>query len=211
MPDQVAAKAPLVSGRRIVFLCLLTIGAITIVVLQTRSVVESAHQFLRLTGRLALALFIASFGASTFNRIFKTNWARFLLTNRRYLGVSTAITLWLHFSVILMLIGFESGWKDTNAPFLILAPGTVTFILIGLMGLTSNNIAQQRLGRTNWKRLHLAGGYAALFAFIFEYVLQLFLTPANMTVTLPPLFAYLLLGLTVGFLILRLLKRQLSK
>lgn len=197
------------SGPRIVFLTLAVIAGITAIVFQTGTWPESAHSYLRLTGRLALILFILSFGASTLNRVFHADWTRFLLINRRYLGISTAITLWAHFSVILMLIAFEAGWKETNAPLMILIPGVTTFALVGLMGLTSNNTARQKLGIRNWKRLHLIGGYAALSAFIFEYVLQLFLIPE--LATLAPVFAYSLLTVTVIFLLLRLAGRRIDR
>ena len=211
MPESTTRSKVHVGGPRIVYLCTAVVIGLFFFVFQAGGWPESAHQFLRVSGRLGLALFVTSFGASSLNRLFHAGWTRYLLANRRYLGISTAVTMWAHFATILTLMAFESGWKEVNAPLMVLLPGTTVFVLIGLMALTSNDTAQQRLGRQRWKLLHLAGGYAALGAFIFEYVLQLFLTPDGMVPTLAPIYACLLLGTTVVFLLLRLTRLRLAK
>ena len=204
MPNTTTPSTVLIRGPRIIYLAVLTVIVIQLFAFQAPTWPEGAHQFLRSSGRLGLALFISSFGASTLNRLLHSNWTRYLLTNRRYLGISTAIVLWAHFATILSLIAFNAGWKEVYAPLWILVPGSSTFVLVGLMALTSNKSAQKRLGFKNWKRLHLAAGYSALAAFIFEYVLQLFIKPEGMDITVSPLLAYMLLGIGVAFLFLRL-------
>jgi methionine sulfoxide reductase heme-binding subunit len=140
-------------------------------------ITETSRLFLRITGRLGLLMFFISFGASALDRIFTSNWTAYLVRNRRYLGISTAIILWSHFLVILSLSFTAPLWFEASVPWYILFPGSVTFILVGLMALTSNNAAQRKLGARTWKGLHLLGGYAALASFVGEYVLVLYLQP----------------------------------
>ena len=45
------------------------------------------------------------------------------------------------------------------------------------MALSSNDYAVKKLGPKTWKTLHLVGGYTALAAFTYEYVLVLYLQP----------------------------------
>lgn len=103
-------------------------------------------------------LFFISFGASALNRIFKADWSQYLVRNRRYYGISTAIVLWSHWLVILSLSVTAPEWFEESAPWYILYSGTGTFILVGLMGLTSNNFAVRKMGARSWKTLHLVGG-----------------------------------------------------
>ena len=211
MADHSGRKKVFETGRRIIFISMVAVGGLAIVAFHSGWSQAAAHEFLRLSGRLALGLFIASFGASTLQRLFRAGWTRFLVIHRRYLGISTALTLWVHFTVILSLIAFEHGWQEANAPLSILIPGASTFVLVGLMALTSNAISKERLGKKNWRLLHLVGGYSALLAFIYEYVLQLFLTPEGMVPTLHPAIAYMLLITGSALLVLRLLKGRLAR
>jgi DMSO/TMAO reductase YedYZ heme-binding membrane subunit len=161
---------------------------------------------------MGMGLFFVSFGASVLHRIFKAGWTAYLIRNRRYYGISTAIVLWSHFLVILSLSFTAPAWFEASVPWFILFPGSATFVLVGLMALTSNNSAVKMLGGKTWKRLHLVGGYLALSSFIGEYVLVLYLQPIllpdyefavkNSTVLVYSLFAVPLL-----LLYLRLRKR----
>ena len=155
MPNTTTPSTILIRGPRIIYLTVAIVMVIQLFALQAPTWPEGAHQFLRLSGRLGLALFIFSFGASTLNRLLHSVWTRYLIANRRYLGISTAIVLWAHFATILSLIAFNAGWQEVYAPLWILIPGSSTFVLVGLMALTSNKSAQRRLGLKNWKGLHL--------------------------------------------------------
>ncbi|MDG2335965.1 MAG: ferric reductase-like transmembrane domain-containing protein [Myxococcota bacterium] len=211
MADRPGPVKAFETGKKIIFFAMVAVAGLGMAAFHSGWSKEAAHEFLRLSGRLALALFIASFGASTLQRLFRAGWTRFLVIHRRYLGIATALTLWVHFTVILSLIAFEKGWQEANAPLSILIPGASTFVLVGLMALTSNAISQERLGKKNWRRLHLVGGYAALLAFIYEYVLQLFLTPEGMVPTLHPAISYMLLITGSALLVLRLMKGRLAR
>jgi DMSO/TMAO reductase YedYZ heme-binding membrane subunit len=165
------------SGPLIVYVTTVATAIILYLMLDGSDITESSRAFLRVSGRVGMGLFFISFGASALHRIFKAGWTTYLIRNRRYYGISTAIVLWAHFLVILSLSSTAPAWFEASVPWFILFPGSVTFVLVGLMALSSNNFAVKKLGSKAWKRLHQLGGYLALSSFIGEYVLVLYLQP----------------------------------
>ena len=165
------------SGPTIVYATAVATAIVLYLIIDGADIVESSRTFLRVSGRVGMGLFFVSFGASALHRIFEAGWTTYLTRNRRYYGISTAIVLWAHFLVILSLSSTAPAWFEASVPWFILFPGSVTFVLVGLMALSSNNFAVKKLGSKAWKRLHQLGGYLALSSFIGEYVLVLYLQP----------------------------------
>ena len=200
-----------IAGPTIVYLTLVACAVALYVMLDSGDILDSSRAYLRLNGREGMGIFFVSFGASALHRLLNAGWTRYLLKNRRYYGISTAIVLWSHFLVILSLSVTASEWFRDGAPWYILYPGAVVFILVGLMALTSNNFAVNKIGSGHWRTLHLVGGYLALSAFAYEYLLILYLQP----IILPDyvfatanskVLAYLLLSVPLLLLFLRLRK-----
>ena len=196
------------SGPAIVYLTLLGCALTLYVMLDGSNITESSRAYLRVSGRVGMGLFFVSFGASALNRIFEAGWSKYLVRNRRYYGISTAIVLWSHFLVILSLSVTASEWFKESAPWYILYSGTGTFILVGLMALTSNNFAVRKMGARRWKTLHLVGGYMALASFVSEYLLVLYLQPIllpdyEFVTANSPVIAYALFAVPLLLLYLR--------
>ena len=196
------------SGPAIVYLTLLGCALTLYVMLDGSNITESSRAYLRVSGRVGMGLFFVSFGASALNRIFEAGWSKYLVRNRRYYGISTAIVLWSHFLVILSLSVTASEWFKESAPWYILYSGTGTFILVGLMALTSNNFAVRKMGARRWKTLHLLGGYMALASFVSEYLLVLYLQPIllpdyEFVTANSPVIAYALFAVPLLLLYLR--------
>ena len=139
------------SGASIVYLTFVGSLLLLYLILDGSDITETSRLFLRVSGRLGMFMFFISFGASALHRVFKSDWTAYLVRNRRYLGISTAIVLWCHFLVILSLSFTAPAWFEVSVPWYILYPGSVTFTLVGLMALTSNNTAQRKLGSRAWK------------------------------------------------------------
>jgi len=107
------------------------------------------------TADAAFLLFFFTFTASSLARIAPTPTTRFLLRNRRYIGLSFALVMATHLVLVL------SNLMMTNAtkPLVFLVGGGVAYAFLGLMVLTSNNAAVRALGAKRWKRLHKTGSY----------------------------------------------------
>jgi len=203
---------PKLQRTNIVYLNLVLLAVIAAAILWPGISTESLKLFLRVTGRLAFFLFFFSFGASALRHFFKAEWTRYLIQNRRYLGISTVVTLWVHLLAIGALALTNPVLFAVEAPPFITIPGAMTYALVTLMGLTSNNAAQKKLGMKNWKRLHLLGGYAVLAAFTFEYVLLIFLVqfmvPEHVDARSFPAGNWIFLGAALLLLFLRVAKHR---
>jgi hypothetical protein len=85
-----------------------------------------------------------------------TRWQR---RNRRYLGVSFAVSHFIHLAAILSLAALDSTlfWKLTNLSTIVLA-GTA-YLFIAAMTATSFDRTAAWLGARRWRLLHLVGGW----------------------------------------------------
>lgn len=196
------------SGPGLVYLTLAGCLLSVYVVLDPANIIESSRAYLRYSGRMGFILLFLSFGAAPLQRLFNNSTTRFLRRNRRYVGIATALVLWAHFLVILSLSFTAPVWFDANAPWFIFYPGSTTFTVVALMALTSNNTAVRLLGAQRWRNLHLIGGYMAVSAFVFEYLLVLYLQPLllpdyQFETANSPVLAYLGLGLPLVLVLLR--------
>ena len=91
-----------------------------------------------------------------------TRWQR---RNRRYLGVSFAVSHFIHLGVILALatLDRELFWKLTNVMTIVLA-GTA-YLFIAAMTATSFDRTAAWLGPRKWRLLHLIGGWYIWISF----------------------------------------------
>ena len=69
----------------------------------TPDVGEAAGRAVRLTARTSVALFLAAFTASALFRLWPNAWTRWQRQNRRYLGVSFAVSHGVHLAAIFWL------------------------------------------------------------------------------------------------------------
>ena len=90
-----------------------------------------------------------------------TNW---LLRNRRYLGLSMAISHGFHAIAIagVAILTSENMMRDTHS-------ATLGYIFIILMIITSFERPAAVLGRRNWRILHTVGMYYLWLSFTFAF------------------------------------------
>ena len=67
---------------------------------------EAIRAFVRNTARVSLVLFLLAFSASSVQAIFRRSWSAWLLRNRRYLGVSFAVSHAGHLLALILLAIF---------------------------------------------------------------------------------------------------------
>ena len=91
-----------------------------------------------------------------------TRWQR---RNRRYLGVSFAVSHFIHLGAILALASVDRAlfWKLTNITTIVLA-GTA-YLFIAAMAATSFDRTAAWLGPRKWRLLHLLGGWYIWISF----------------------------------------------
>jgi hypothetical protein len=126
---------------------------------------EGIGAWLRWTARISGVLFFAAISASAL-RVFRDGpFARALLANRRYVGVSAAVAHTWHLAGIaaylrLPGIGLEAGSA---------VPGALAYLFLLAMVATSFDRSAAWLGARRWKLLHTLGGWYVWFIFTFTF------------------------------------------
>jgi hypothetical protein len=137
--------------------------------------VPAIHLAVRVTARLSELLFLSTFIASASARMWPGTASRWLLRNRRWLGLTFAVSQALHLAGILALaVQVPSA---TFAP-LTLAGGGLAYVFIAAMAATSSDAAVRALGPRRWKLLHRTGSWWIFIVFAQNYLVAPFVNPA---------------------------------
>jgi sulfoxide reductase heme-binding subunit YedZ len=126
---------------------------------------EGIRLVIRATARTSLVLFVLAFTASAMVELLPAEATRWQRRNRRYLGVSFAVSHLIHLIAILALASIDAAlfWKLTNINTIVLA-GTA-YLFIAAMAATSFDRTAAWLGPRKWRRLHLLGGWYIWISF----------------------------------------------
>jgi len=156
-------------GLRLVATVAVAIGALCAAVLSAPAPGdEELRAVVRLTALTSTACFCAAFTASACARLWPSPTTRWLLANRRYLGLSFAVSHLAHGLAIGALqrrTDFLAGYDLTT-----LIGGGFGFVVIAILAATSNEAAVRWLGAAAWKRLHTIGVYYLWAIFVFTYI-----------------------------------------
>ena len=136
----------------------------------TPDVGEAAGRAVRLTARTSVALFLAAFTASALFRLWPNAWTRWQRGNRRYLGVSFAVSHGVHLAAIFWLQHVQpvEFARDVNAITWI--GGGLAYVFIAAMTVTSFDRTAQMIGPRAWKILHTVGSYYIWLIFANSYI-----------------------------------------
>ena len=134
---------------------------------------------LRITARVGLAYFLLAFVASSVNQLWRGAAGKWLLRNRKHLGVGFAVIHFTHagFIVARAAVHSDNFWTARSVPSLI--PGTLTYVFLVAMTVTSFKGPAKRLGRPAWKVLHKVGMYALWGIFVAAYAKGIADQPGN--------------------------------
>jgi DMSO/TMAO reductase YedYZ heme-binding membrane subunit len=121
--------------------------------------VEGLRLVIRATARSSLVLFALAFSATAVVQLAPgaaTQWQR---RNRRYLGVSFAVSHFIHLAALVVLARADAElfWKLTNPANIVLAGAA--YLFLAAMTATSFDWSAAWLGARRWRLLHLVGGW----------------------------------------------------
>jgi hypothetical protein len=119
---------------------------------------------IRMTARTSCLLFLLSFIASPLVALLSHPVSRWLRANRKYLGLSFAVSHAWHAIAIAGLAYLSSG-RAISYDF----GGVLGYIFLGLMTVTSTDSAKQWLGDRQWYILHTIGAYYIWIAFVVAF------------------------------------------
>lgn len=127
---------------------------------------------IRGTAKLSAAIFVVVFAASSWNALRPSAASKYLLRNRRYLGVSVAASMALHAALIAALAARDPAAFFAANDGVALVGGALGYVMMALMTATSFDRTAAWVGRAWWKRLHTAGMYFLWVIFVFSYAGQ---------------------------------------
>jgi methionine sulfoxide reductase heme-binding subunit len=118
--------------------------------------------------RIALPLFLLAFAASSLATLWPNPLTRWLLRNRRYVGLAFAFGMAWHLSFVGYSI-FSFGLSASGLTPRGLALDLIGLIFLLLMTVTSFRWSARRLTPANWRRLHKTGVYVIWFVAMYIY------------------------------------------
>ena len=131
--------------------------------------VEALRSAIRVTARTSFVLFLLTFLASSLVILRPNPGTKALLRERRFLGLSFAFSHLVHGILILLYAQLfpETFWNGRTATTNI--PGSVGYLFILLLTITSFPLMVRLLGFNIWKLLHSTGTWviAAIFCLSF--------------------------------------------
>jgi sulfoxide reductase heme-binding subunit YedZ len=146
---------------------------------------------IRATARTSVVLFTAAFVASSVHRAWPGPASRWLVANRRYLGVSFAVSHFGHLLAILALAGWSARKMFADAGPAAAILGGIAYLLVAAMTATSFDRTAAWLGARRWRRLHAIGVWWLWVVFFASFAPRAFGSPLYVP------FALLLAGALV--------------
>jgi len=124
---------------------------------------------IRASARISVTLFLLTFTASSFWRLWATPASAWLVRNRRAIGISFAFSHGLHLvAVTALAVGWPDPFFESRSLGRILG-GALAYVFIALMALTSFDRSAAWLGRRRWTNLHWAGSQYIWLLFFLAY------------------------------------------
>jgi hypothetical protein len=129
---------------------------------------DGVRMLIRATARSSALLFLIAFLARPTRQLWRTDATAFAIKNRRYFGVSMAVSHLIHGLAILWLLTVFPSAYQVNLTTLV--GGGLGFVLIAAMAATSSDAAFKALGRARWQLLHRTGVWYLWLIFAFTFV-----------------------------------------
>jgi sulfoxide reductase heme-binding subunit YedZ len=131
--------------------------------------VDGVRMVVRYTARTSLLFFCVAFSASALHRLWSTPYTRWQLRNRRYLGLSFAVSHLIH---LIAIVGFAVmapplfAQVTSPASFIF---GGIGYAMIIAMAATSFDRTARAIGPRAWRILHTSGAYYLWFQFMISF------------------------------------------
>jgi DMSO/TMAO reductase YedYZ heme-binding membrane subunit len=130
---------------------------------------EGLRSAIRATARSSFALFLLTFLASTLATLLPSPTSRQLLRERRYLGLAFAFSHTVHGVLIYLYAQRFPDLFWAGRSTLANLPGSLGYLFILLLALTSFKAPTQLLGPRLWKRLHSTGTWLLAGVFCLSF------------------------------------------
>ena len=127
---------------------------------------RSLRWAIRCSADVAFLFFLIAFVAKPLQSVWKTDFSRWAVRNRRYNGISFALAFLFHGVLIgLLAIQYPQPFLSQMTAATI-SHGIISVAITAVLLITSNNVAVRILGRRAWSAIHTIGCYFLLFSFL---------------------------------------------
>jgi sulfoxide reductase heme-binding subunit YedZ len=140
------------------------ISALTVVILAAGmllrgpSTPEASQSLVRLAGLIATPLIYLVFATAPLARLFPSSVSRWLLSNRRYIGLSFAGVFTWHLVFLLALFALHQDYymQTVHEPSDVYL-GSISYLLLIAMAASSLFVVRRRMRPGHWRLLHRVG------------------------------------------------------
>ena len=136
------------------------------IVLGHRLEIDGIRMAIRATARTSFVLFALAFSASALLALWPNAWTRWQRRNRRYLGLSFAVSHTVHAAAIVAFASLDPVQFHLQSNTGTIISGGIAYSFIAAMALTSFDRTAAWLGPRAWRILHWVGGYYIWVSFI---------------------------------------------
>lgn len=168
---------------------------VTIEAMTSTAPVQGVRGIIRATARSSFALFLLAFTASAAYHFWPNAWTRWQLRNRRYLGVSFAVSHGVHLLAIFALGRIAPAELAAEANAVTWIFGGIAYVFIALMTATSFDSTARLISPRAWSTLHTVGGYYIWLVFANSYLSRAAVIPGYIPVAVLVVF---ILGLRIA-------------
>jgi methionine sulfoxide reductase heme-binding subunit len=135
--------------------------------------VQALQYTIRATARTSFLIFLAVFTASSLLKLWPSTFTKALTRERRFLGLSFAWSQFLHAVVLAVYIitAPEAFWTGRTAATNV--PGSIGYLMIVLLTVTSFAAPARLISRKNWKVLHRTGVWIIAFIFAASFLTRI--------------------------------------
>lgn len=172
------AYRPYFSGWSLLSLIAVAVLAMTALTIASQAdLVEGVHSAVRATARSSFALFLLAFTASAFAVLLPGPASAALLRERRYIGLGFAFSHLVH-AVVIYAYGRLAPEFWPGRTGLANVPGSIGYLFLLAMTVTSFKPVARRMSAGAWKRLHTAGMWVLAAVFALSYFKRIPMNPA---------------------------------
>jgi sulfoxide reductase heme-binding subunit YedZ len=154
--------------------------------------VDGVRMVVRYTARTSLLFFCLAFSASALHRLWPGSFTRWQLRNRRYLGLSFAVSHLIHaIAIVCFAVMAPALFKEATTPASFIFGG-IGYALIIAMAATSFDASARAIGPRAWRILHNSGATYLWVQFMISFGMRIPAAP-NYVWFLVPLLAVMAL------------------
>jgi DMSO/TMAO reductase YedYZ heme-binding membrane subunit len=151
--------------------------------------VDGVRLVIRYTARTSLLFFCLAFSASALYRLWPSAFTRWQLRNRRYIGLSFAVSHGIHAVAIICFAAMAPADYAAATSLSSYVFGGIGYAFIAALAATSFDRTTQAIGPRAWRILHTSGVYYLWFQFMVSFGMRIPAMPNYAWFLLPLLAA----------------------